>query len=59
MAAEGRDNILGLQGRLDFTRIAAVFIIKLRRAKALEIVEHRLFQRRIAHEIGHRADHLG
>ena len=31
----------------------------MRRAKALEIVEHRLFQRRIAHEIGNRAHHLG
>ena len=59
MATEGRDNILSLQRCLDFARIAAVFLIKLRRAKALEIVEHRLFQWRIAHKVGNRADHLG
>ena len=59
MATEGRDDILRLQRRLDFARIAAIFIIKLRRAQALEIIIHRLFQRRIAHEIRNRAHHFG
>ena len=59
MATEGGNDILGLQRRLDFARIAAIFIIKLRRAQALEIIIHRLFQRRIAHEIRNRAHHFG
>ena len=59
VAAEGGDDILRLQRRLNFARIAAIILIKLRRTQALEIVIHRLFQRRIAKQIGHRADHLG
>ena len=57
-AAERRLDVLVGQRRLDLGGERAVRVVERRRAEALEIVVHRALQRRVAEQVGHRAEHL-
>ena len=55
----GGGDVFGAERRADFAGVGAVRLVERRRPEALEVFVHRLLQRRVAHQVGDRADHLG